>query len=205
MFRFNKLDSLALNQQMDLTSECFEKYGLEMLFIPRTTSNESLINGDYLTTIYETGTRIYVRQDPNNQAELGTNNSYSKFGFVMDSQDMTFYCSIKYLENLDIIPKIGDLLFSEMLNSKIFEITSVTFENENIASYRFGAPISYKILCKLHNIDSTSATYSTGNTDIDTSATNANDKEIAKMNEKIFDKIDDNNIVDDSETNIFTD
>lgn len=128
---------------------------------------------------------------------LGDDNMFGKVGYVINNL-LYFYCTISQLADLNIIPKKGDLIFSDPLNKKVFEITEATYESKN-SKYPFGVPMCYTLTAKLYNPDLI-ASYDTGNEDVDSLSTKPAEMK-NKTDEEIFNAVESGSIVDDSEDN----
>jgi len=200
-FRHNTvpLTEKSYNQNLKQTTEIFEKFGSKCLYIPRVEVDETLVGGNYLDMLYDAGQEIYLRVTGHESVDEG--NFFSKFGYS-DQSSLEFFGSIEQFAEISIVPEIGDLIYVEDLNKKLYEVTHSTHQTVN-NKYVFGKPSTFQLKCKLHNIDLIS-TYTTGNIDID-SQDNESDETDTKMNNEITQKITDNNIVDNSESNPLND
>lgn len=195
-FRYGDGDS---QKQFDQVAyqirEAFEKFGTKCMYIPTDHSDESLADGDYETLNFNNGVEIYLKIE--GWSDFGMENMWGKFGREVNDI-VSLYGTIAQFEEIGIVPKIGDLIYVESTNQKLFEVTNSTYETIK-NKYPYGAPMTYEINAKTHNVDMIN-TYDTLIPDVDT-----NNDQVTKTNDRydheINDKITDNNIVDDSEDN----
>ncbi len=176
-------------------TECNNKFGIKCIYIPTTYANKSLANGVYLDNSYEDNAEIYLRSE--GIETLGEDNVYNKFGYNLNNQ-LWFYGTIAQFDEIGVTPKKGDLIYSEDLNKKVFEVTNATYETK-ANKYPFGTPMSYMLTCKLHNPDMI-ATYDSGNSTVD-SLDDLDEEMKERYDEEINDVIEDNSIIDSTETN----
>jgi hypothetical protein len=196
-FRYNvpSVTEKTYNQFLKQTTEVYEKFGTKCIYIEKIKYNESLTLGNFSEIIYDIGKEIYLRVE--GFETVGTGNFFSKFGYT-DESEINIYGSITQFEDIEITPQIGDLIYVENVNKKVYEVTHSSNETDE-EKYDFGKSMSFKLKCKLHHIELLSS-YSTNVTDIDTQ-NNENLETGDRYNKEVTQKIINNNIVDDSETN----
>lgn len=176
-------------------TEANEKFGIRCIYIPTEYSNKSLANGVYMDNEYTENTQIYLRAE--GIETLGEDNQWTKFGYNVNNQ-IWLYGTVRQFDEIGYIPKKGDLVYSEDLNKKVFEVTNATYETK-ANKYPFGTPMSYMLTCKLHNPDMVGS-YTSGNADVDTLDDLAREMK-DRYDEEITDVIIDNDIIDTTETN----
>jgi len=197
MFRFNE----PIQEEYDLYSyqyrESIELYGTDVKYIPKTIANETLYTGDWKDVVFEDATDMIMRIDGID--DLGNNDMYSKFGFSSDDM-LTFYCATTQFDDVSINPMVGDLIYVPEYNKKVFEIVSVDQETPN-QKFNFKSvddkKVGFKLETKLHSPDLNDI-YNTNVEEID-ELNGLNISTTERMDNEITDKVDDNNIIDDSE------
>jgi len=197
-FRYNTPDNQKSWIQLEAQQrEANEKFGYRCYYITKEVFKESMSNGVYLQAIMQHGQEIYLRQE--GLELLGEDNMFTKFGYEINNQ-LFVYGTISQFDDLDVSvkPKIGDLVYIEDTNKKLFEVSFADFESKN-NKYPFGKPMNYMLKLKIHNVDLINF-YNTNNDDVDTSNTEDVQTD-EKYKKEIEDKITDYNILDNSEDN----
>jgi hypothetical protein len=187
----------------DLTIETIKAIGRDMVYIPREKWNQDTLFGEQTGVYFSIGIPLEMYLDTPTGFP-GQGDIASKFGIeIKDNIDFTiskkrFIQEVQTRQPEIIRPREGDLIFFPLAKA-IFEINFVEHENP---FYQHGKLYCYKLACSLWSYNHEEV--QTGNTDIDNVQTEQND--IAQSTENtVIENLDkDNNIIDFSEIDPFS-
>lgn len=154
-FYFNNIGaSQEQNLIEDLIVESIKIYGIDMVYIPRTTVNRDPILREGETYKYETGISVemYVK---NVNGMVGEGEFLSKFGLEVRENIILVMAQRVFADEIGIYntrtrPNEGDLIWFPLTQA----LYQIRFVNKKPIFYQMGALQTYEMTCELYEYSS---------------------------------------------------